>query len=365
MHFMDALHSRLYSWLERDSDFQSGWQKLENGQVNITTDQGSERTENQDRVVVLKASSPGNVEHLLVIVCDGMGGMLDGGLCASLAVSGVVVAFLRSRFASLPERLSRSAQDANLAVFKNYAGKGGATLSAVCVSSSGEACGLNVGDSRIYGSRSGKIAALSIDDTIAGQIGPEKGGAESNSLLQFIGIGPDMEPHVVEVPADLNWVFITTDGAHFIPSEALALLVARSRTATEMGRRVVQAAQWMGSRDNGTVACVQMPLRISSSTVERSVRLVDPWGELHVLNPTEGRPIHATNADHAEDKEQQRHHLQDGETENTQVASATRDKRSNKRRVTKGKPPSSENLEKPTQSIEIFEINDTSTDGNK
>jgi serine/threonine protein phosphatase PrpC len=286
--FMDALHFRLFRWLEREVSRQSGWQHLESGRVAIATDVGSERDENQDRVVVLRSNDPDGPDHLLAIVCDGMGGMRDGRLCASIAASGFIVAFLRPQIGSLKERLIHAAEGANLAIHRRYGGKGGATLSALCISSSGEACGVNVGDSRIYGSISGRIRALSVDDTIAGQIGRDSGGTEANSLLQFIGIGPDIEPHVVAIPTDLQWIFITTDGAHCIPADALQLLVTRARTATELSRRVVQAAQWMGSRDNGTVACVEMPL-VLSPPVERSVSLVDPWGEMHLLNQTDNR----------------------------------------------------------------------------
>ncbi len=295
-HFLDALHFRLFRWLERDVGRRSGWQALEGGQVAITTDIGSERDENQDRAVVLRSSAPDGTEYLLAIVCDGMGGMRDGRLCASIAASGVVVAFLRSQAVALRERLVNAAQSANLSVHQKYGGKGGATLSAVCISSSGETCGLNVGDSRIYGSTSRRISALSVDDTIAGQIGREGGGAEANSLLQFIGIGTDIDPHIVEIPTDLQWIVITTDGAHCIPPDALLLLASRAQTAEELSRRVVQSAQWMGSRDNGTVACVRVPLGVLSASIERSVRLVDPCGEIHLLNPTDNRPAYKTDA---------------------------------------------------------------------
>jgi hypothetical protein len=54
---------------------------------------------------------------------------------------------------------------------------------------------------------------------------------------------------------------------------------------------MVQVAQWAGCRDNGTAACVDIedPL-MPPNPVERSVRIWDPWGELHILNPTDGRP---------------------------------------------------------------------------
>jgi len=130
---MDALHYRLFRWFERDVNLKSEWQHLEDDQVAISTDIGYERAENQDRVVVLRCSGSGENEYLLTAICDGMGGMRDGQICASLAVSGVIVAFLKSHHLTIKDRLLSTARATNQAVHQRYRGKGGATLSAVCV----------------------------------------------------------------------------------------------------------------------------------------------------------------------------------------------------------------------------------------
>jgi serine/threonine protein phosphatase PrpC len=366
-HFMDALHYRLFCWFERDMNLKSGWQHLEGDQVAISTDIGCDRAENQDRVVVLRCSGSGESEYLLTAICDGMGGMQDGQICASLAVSGVIVAFLKSHHLAIKDRLLSTTLAANQSVHQRYRGKGGATLSAVCVSSRGETWGLNVGDSRIYGSKSGKLTALSTDDTIAGQIGREGGGGEANSLLQFIGIGSDIDPHIVEIPPDLDRIVITTDGAHGIPRDALALLVTRAQTSFEVCRRVVQAAQWMGTRDNGTVACVQTPLTILPPAVERSVRLWDPWGELHLLNPVDNRP--AARNDAMDPGQEKQPDVASNEPGALKIARSERThgtrKRADKTKVTQPRLPTEDRPTKPSQSIQITEIPEPPDEGDR
>lgn len=288
--FLEPLHHRLFCWLEREPERRSGWQQIEGCRVSVATDIGHERTENQDRVVLLRSGLADGSEHLLIVVCDGMGGMQDGRVCASVAASGIVVAFLRLSTLPIQARLQQAARLANESVFLAYRGRGGATLSAVCGSSSGEVVGLNVGDSRIYGFAAGRITPLSVDDTIAGQIDGGRSDPEAHSLLQFIGVGPDLEPHVIAVPLETERVVITTDGTHFMPQEAMNPLVAHAGTATEVSRRLVRSAQWMGSRDNATAACLDLPLQVRAPGIERSIRVWDPWGELHLLAPPDHRP---------------------------------------------------------------------------
>ena len=332
---------------------------MEGDQIALTTDTGYERDENQDRAVVLRASGHNGMEYLLAVICDGMGGMQDGRACASIAASSVVVAFLRSRHLSTKERLRSAALFANQVVHGNFAGKGGATLSAVCFSDGEEAIGLNVGDSRIYGAKPGKLTALSADDTIAGQIGRGGGGAEAHKLLQFVGMGPDIDPHVIEIPGELTRTVIMTDGAHGIPEDALELLVTRASMPLQVTRRVVQAAQWMGTRDNGTAICVQAPVRFRPSAIERSVRLWDAWGELHLVNPTDGRP--AKPEDVAEFGD---FFSPDSQEPSPVERRSRRRKQSGKRNVTDAQSVLDDKPVKAPLSVEITQISEPTNEGN-
>ncbi len=286
--FIDALHYRLFSWFERDPARRRGWQAPAEGAIGIATDIGSEREENQDRAAIASFSSPDGAAYLLAIVCDGMGGMAQGGECASLAISAFIVGFLKIQTAALDDRLRQAAEHANASVHRRFGGKGGSTLSALCFTGAGR-FGVNVGDTRIYCRLGDGLRLLTTDDTLAAHRPSGQGDPNSRSLLQYIGIGPDLLAHVIEIPSECEVVLIASDGAHSMPADALQSLAMHAHSASELTRRVVQTAQWMGSRDNGTAVCLEMTGTAKLPQVERAVWLLDPGGELHILNPTDGR----------------------------------------------------------------------------
>jgi serine/threonine protein phosphatase PrpC len=100
--------------------------------------------------------------------------------------------------------LKHSAQVANAAVFDRYAGKGGATLSTLLVSGDGNVYLLNVGDSRIYQVAGDQLNQLTVDDTIAGQLGRKIEADMGENLLQFIGVGKALETKVVPLEGNTS-----------------------------------------------------------------------------------------------------------------------------------------------------------------
>jgi hypothetical protein len=151
------------------------------------------------------------------------------------------------------------------------------------------------------------------------------------------------------------------------PPEALELLITRAHTAAELSRRVVQAAQWMGSRDNGTVACLHMPLGVLPTTIERSVRLVDPWGELQLLNSIDNRQSPSVGGAPASNAN--RSVVPDSEPISAekvrQNRQQSRKRRGSKSQVTRPMLLPDETSEKPTQSVEITEIREQTLEGEK
>lgn len=73
------------------------------------------RAENQDRVAVIRMRSAlrPNRSLMAIAVSDGMGGMRDGGACASLTLAAFFEELLRLRTFSLPDRVRRSTLLAN------------------------------------------------------------------------------------------------------------------------------------------------------------------------------------------------------------------------------------------------------------
>jgi PPM family protein phosphatase len=153
---------------------------------------------------------------------------------------------------------------ANQSVFDRLRGKGGATLSAICSTADGP-LGLNVGDSRIYGLENGQAPAqLSKDDTLAGFLGSQAQGENRNHLVQYVGMGENLEPHLVEIPRRYSTVLLSTDGVHGVPASVFADTVLGADSHASIVRRLLALSDIVGGRDNATVLAVDTRVPRSS-----------------------------------------------------------------------------------------------------
>ena len=127
---MNPLQERIASWLSRAGPERSVNQCFDLPIV-LATDIGLQRSENQDRVAALRIGTrtSGGQPLIAVAVADGMGGMRDGGKCATLALSSFFYALTIYRGHDIQRRANAAISYANDEVFRFAAGKGGATLS--------------------------------------------------------------------------------------------------------------------------------------------------------------------------------------------------------------------------------------------
>ncbi|OZS50730.1 hypothetical protein BST51_24500, partial [Vibrio vulnificus] len=146
--------------------------------------------------------------------------------------------------------------EADKAVYAQYQGNGGSTLSAFIFDSDGNSISINVGDSRIYCQlKNGKFEQLSVDDTIAGQLKQQEVASSfNNNLIQYIGMGSDIEPHIIKLPntSNIQKLLLTSDGVHYIPSQTLSSLVSQNISPIELSKRLIDVSNWCGGHDNAT-----------------------------------------------------------------------------------------------------------------
>lgn len=257
--------------------------------IAICSDIGNVRTENQDKAVVLRVQASPEKYFLVAVLCDGIGGMLEGENCAALAVSAFISSCIRNRKLSITDRLLLGVNDANLDVFREFQGEGGATLSAIILDSDGNLAGVNVGDSRIYALSEGELLQVSVDDTIAGQLKQQEHSSElSNRLLQYIGIGKDIEPHVLDFPQSklIDSLLLTSDGVHFIGDRSLKALASQKATSLELSKRLVQVSKWYGGHDNSTNVMLTEVSKLSEfnqSVRTGTVQLWDSFGDVQFI----------------------------------------------------------------------------------
>jgi serine/threonine protein phosphatase PrpC len=258
--------------------------------ASIGTTVGIARKENQDRGVVVRFSNPRAVSNSFTasVLCDGMGGMLDGGRCAELAVANFINSLIFDSLALSRQSLRSAVIAADRSVFDVYKGKGGTTLTAVVFSSAGSAWGASVGDSRIYAiSESKKINQVSIDDTISGELKRIKGSqftpgwpdAHSGKLAQFIGLGDALEPRLYDLDERETAAYLLcSDGAQQIAEDTFASVVTSAPSLSALTSRLIQLSNWCGGWDNSSVICMSSSARQNLAPSSRTIdALLEIW----------------------------------------------------------------------------------------
>lgn len=154
--------------------------------------------------------------------------------------------------------MTDAALAANAVVEASLLGRGGTTLSAVLFNRRGSAVGLNIGDSRIYEVEpSGEVSQRSRDDTIEGLLAAAGGSPEpDNRLLQHVGMGRGLLPHVVDLPTRAELILLSSDGAHGIGDTMMKAIVRNAPKASDIVRRLTYFADIRGADDNATVVAV-------------------------------------------------------------------------------------------------------------
>ncbi|MEI5639725.1 MULTISPECIES: PP2C family protein-serine/threonine phosphatase [unclassified Pseudoalteromonas] len=291
----DAIKIQIKDWLCRKTA-RAGCREILGLPVAIGSDIGSVREENQDKAVILRAQVSSSKFFLVGVLCDGMGGMSEGADCASLAVASFISSCIRNRNLQVKERLLQGVELANKDVFQKYNGEGGATLSAFILDSDGHFEAVNVGDSRLYTSCDGALKQISVDDTIAGQLNHQSSPSQlSNKLLQYIGIGDDIEPHLLNLsmPNEVEKVLLTSDGVHYLESNTLSSIITQNITPLELSKRLIYVAKWCGGHDNSTVIALS-DLASFYNSAEKiktgTVQLWDAFGDVQLIGIEKNQP---------------------------------------------------------------------------
>jgi serine/threonine protein phosphatase PrpC len=236
------------------------------------SDRGQKRRANEDSLLSV-------LEHSLFAVADGMGGYHGGAVASSLAVETLRQSFERERFVGelradkpVPRRaheLASAVLQANWAVFHAARrdpslAQMGSTLVAARFSPNKQRVYIaNVGDSRCYRLRRGKLRQLTTDQTmrLVGLHGP---GA--NDLLQAIGVTADLAIDlIVDKPQPNDIYLLCSDGLTKMveDSEIERLLVDESDLEAAV-YGLIERANDHGGKDNVTVVLIKV--------IERAVR---------------------------------------------------------------------------------------------
>lgn len=228
----------------------------------------------------------------LYLVADGMGGHARGEVASRLAADTLVselAAAVAGEAAALPDGEAGERQDidgdaaartlraairrVNARVLADNRpadlGRGigmGTTLCGIWMRPSTRAHVFNVGDSRVYRHRDGRIERLTEDHTLfhAWELGGRRGPSPPrNIILRAIGLHDEIEVDVLPVePRPGDRFLICSDGLHgMVQDDELAALLNRFTADEEEPEatchRLILAANAAGGEDNITVVLVQ------------------------------------------------------------------------------------------------------------
>lgn len=240
---------------------------------------GPVRKDNQDRALVAHISRPRHTPDLVVAaVFDGMGGMIEGGEAAALAASTFLASLAGSK-GPLDTRLSAAVFRANSEVFNRFKARGGTTLTAVAFEGKSQGCVAHVGDSRLYKRLRTDLSLITVDDTLEGVLRRPQAASDEdnldNRLIQFVGIGADLDPHISFVTdTEDAWWLLTTDGAHSLGRQLLQAICDGAASVGELGRKLTFVADAAGVSDNASLAVLQVSALEPSYRFNRGTSLV-------------------------------------------------------------------------------------------
>lgn len=294
------LHNQVAAWFQRRTPA-IGARRVASLGIGLATDLGNVRGENQDRIAAARGVDQGGREFALLVATDGIGGMKEGSTCAAMAL-GTFVASAYERLASETESavgaLREAVKDANATIFNRFRGEGGATLVGVLVRPKEGVWWVSVGDSRIYRLDGRDLTQVSVDDTIAGQLAKHDAvEPEQARLLQFVGLGNDLDPHIDELKGNPDKVVLTTDGAHYFARspDLLGRLVTHAPDPAVAAKRIADVAKWYGGPDNGTVGVFDLRARGAHEREQpltaNILELWDPFGEMQILRTPKSAPV--------------------------------------------------------------------------
>lgn len=295
----------ILAWL-RGTRQLSGGQNVEELDSVIGTSRGLVRSENQDKCLIARQGDQG---WICSVLCDGIGGMLDGGLAAEIAVCRFIESIAENSFAPPKERLLRASEYANINVHRRLSEKGGTTLAALFVDKLGGVYGVTVGDTRIYKViPKARLEQISFDDTIAGELRrirgsefqPDESDPTARHLSQFIGMGPGLQSRIYGPLDGDGWLLLTTDGIHSMPTKAMEHIAIHAPSPYKLATRLIQVSEWVGGFDNASIvvspARAKAPLfQADEDHIPGTLEIWSHFGKMHlVLGHQTGPRVYST-----------------------------------------------------------------------
>lgn len=245
------------------------------------TDQGRRKYQ-QDAVFVSpsKKFAANRKTRVLGIVCDGMGGMADGGKASRTAIEMMKTGFGKvqnMKKLDIPAffRQAIVTMDREIASFPKENGRGSGTTMVAVITEENKMYWASVGDSRIYIIRHGEMQQITRDHNYdmrlremvqKGQISQEEADSQrqKEALISFLGIGNVSLMDISVQPIELQFgdiIMLCSDGiTKTLPDKQIQGIILDDKKPIEQkAAQLVDAAVHGNthSQDNTSVAILQ------------------------------------------------------------------------------------------------------------
>lgn len=229
------------------------------------TDRGRKRASNEDSYGL-------SVEHGIFLVCDGMGGAAAGEVASGMAVEEVLRALKqRAEGDALPQAAEKAIAAANDAIFtrseRNSKLSGMGTTLVLLTAEAEHAWILNIGDSRGYRMRGGKLTQITVDHSLveeqirSGRMDPSEAARSPlrNVITRALGTQVSVAPDVFALEPQAGDLFLLcSDGlTRELSDDLLESMLSIDLPLDELCERLVGAANKAGGHDNITCVLVR------------------------------------------------------------------------------------------------------------
>lgn len=244
--------------------------------VGAATDAGTVRERNEDLVYVPDQSVVEQSDVVVLAVADGMGGYDRGEVASKIAIDTLLQRFAEADTDDTVLILKQAYRQANQVIFDDGSAKGehnimGTTLVTAIIRNDDLTIG-NVGDSRAYLVRAGRLNQITADHSlVAEQVkmgvmtqDEARDSTHKNIITRAIGHRERVDVDIFEIkllPEDR--LLLSSDGIHDYLDDSDIVDVITSKEPEEATRELVSRALTAGSTDNVSAVLAWMaPLSV-------------------------------------------------------------------------------------------------------
>jgi serine/threonine protein phosphatase PrpC len=238
------------------------------------TDVGRRRERNQDNIaqVIPTDAQVLDEKGALFVVCDGMGGHAAGEVASELAVKTICEEYYNASARDVITSIATAVERANSAIYKHalehpeLSGMG--TTCVALVVAGGRAFVVNIGDSRAYIIRGGKMRQVTRDHSWVaeqvrvGLLTEEQARTHShrNVITRSLGTQPNVTADLfIETMHDGDRVLLCSDGLHgYVDEHEIERVVTSDQDADAAVHTLIDMANENGGPDNISATLVHL-----------------------------------------------------------------------------------------------------------